>query len=174
MNGVDVKSKNARESLSSQLNGKSHFISFPDDYEEFEEEDSNSGIENRVGKEKDGENEIIRTEANEEKTIEKNIVDCSINNGGCEQICAVEPDEASGLQQIVCACEDGYALDIDNKHCESEFRENESSEGDGRSVAAVIEQRCLGFSLAQRRFMFSAAMRDTLLLFRLIKSVCLL
>lgn len=45
------------------------------------------------------------------------VADCSVNNGGCEQNCAVKQIELTGQHVIACSCNDGYALDIDNTHC---------------------------------------------------------
>lgn len=45
------------------------------------------------------------------------VADCAVNNGGCEQNCAVQQIELTGQHVIACSCNDGYALDIDNTHC---------------------------------------------------------
>lgn len=45
------------------------------------------------------------------------VADCSVNNGGCEQNCAVQQIELTGQYVIACSCSEGYALDIDNTHC---------------------------------------------------------
>lgn len=45
------------------------------------------------------------------------VADCSVNNGGCEQNCAVQQIELTGQYVIACSCNEGYALDTDNTHC---------------------------------------------------------
>lgn len=48
--------------------------------------------------------------------------DCSVNNGGCEQNCAIEQIELTGQRVIVCSCGVGFALDIDGTHCIGEYQ----------------------------------------------------
>lgn len=48
-------------------------------------------------------------------------VDCTVNNGGCEQNCAVTQNELTGQVVIACSCGEGYALDIDGAHCIGEY-----------------------------------------------------
>lgn len=52
-------------------------------------------------------------------------VDCAVNNGGCEQNCAVAQNELTGQHVIVCSCAEGYALDIDGIHCIGKYLLNE-------------------------------------------------
>lgn len=48
-------------------------------------------------------------------------VGCAVNNGGCEQNCAVAQNELTGQNVIACSCGEGYALDIDGTHCIGEY-----------------------------------------------------
>lgn len=51
------------------------------------------------------------------------VVDCTVNNGGCEQNCAVIQNELTGQLVIECSCGESFALDIDNTHCIGEYDE---------------------------------------------------
>lgn len=99
---------------------KSNLYLFLDDYDfddvEGSDSESNQGVNNGNGNVI--EQEIVnRVSQSESESVTSN--ECATDNGGCEHKCNVGQDESTGERFIECSCNEGYALDIDNKHCES-------------------------------------------------------
>ena len=74
-------------------------------------------------------NEIITTIETSEAPIktQKEVVTtaddtCDVNNGGCEHICTMVPDEEIGGNVVECSCREGFYLDsAEGKKCSGEF-----------------------------------------------------
>lgn len=73
-------------------------------------------------------NEIITTIETSEAPIktqkEVSTADdtCDVNNGGCDHICTIVPDEEIGGNVVECSCREGFYLDsAEGKKCSGEF-----------------------------------------------------
>lgn len=93
---------------------------FSDDYDFGDDE----VVEKKNGQETaENENAIVQEVANRAGASESEgsgtVNECLVNNGGCEHNCNIRQNEVIGAQSVECSCNEGYALDIDNKHCES-------------------------------------------------------
>lgn len=55
-------------------------------------------------------------------TIAPPAVDsCDVNNGGCDQICNMVPDDETGVDVSECSCNGGFYLDQEGKKCLGEL-----------------------------------------------------
>lgn len=97
------------------------YDSFADDYADELDESERSERVNSVEKVNGG-NEIVQ-EVPEEAQFPASD-GCAENNGGCEHICNAGQDPSTGESTVECSCQQGFALDIDNKRCESEYQPN--------------------------------------------------
>lgn len=46
---------------------------------------------------------------------------CDVNNGGCEHICTMVPDEEIGANIVECSCQIGFYLDDEGQKCLGKF-----------------------------------------------------